>query len=33
MKLDLSVQGDEDIAIVKKSPKHLDKEPGNKIEA
>ncbi len=33
MKLDLSVQEDEDIAIVKKSPKHLDKEPGNKIEA
>ncbi len=33
MKLDLSVQEDEDIAIVKKSPKRLDKEPGSKIEA
>ena len=33
MKLDLSVQEDEDIAVVKKFPKHLDKEPGNKIEA
>jgi len=33
MKLNLSVQGDEDIAVVKKSPEHLEKESGNKIEA
>ena len=33
MKLNLSVQEDEDIAVVKKSPEHLEKEPGNKIEA
>ncbi len=33
MKLNLSVQNDEDIAVVKKSRKHLDKELGNKIEA
>ena len=33
MKLNLSVQGDKDIAVVKKSHKHLDKELGNKIEA
>ena len=33
MKLDLSVQKDEDIAVVKKSHKHLDKKPGSKIEA
>ncbi len=33
MKLNLSIQEDEDIAIVKKSPELLEKEPGNKIEA
>ena len=33
MKLDLSVQGDEDIAVVKGAHKHLEKAPGNKIEA
>ena len=33
MRLDLSVQSDEDIAVVKKSHKHLEKEMGNKIEA
>ncbi len=33
MKLDLSVQGDEDIAVVKEAHKHLEKAPGNKIEA
>ncbi len=33
MKLDLSVQKDEDIAVVKKSHKHLDKKLGSKIEA
>ncbi len=33
MKLDLSIQEDEDIAVVKKFPKHMDKKPGNKIEA
>ena len=33
MKLDLSVQEDEDIAVAKKSHKHLEKELGNKIEA
>lgn len=33
MKLDLSVQKDEDIAVVKKSYKHLDKKLGSKIEA
>ncbi len=33
MKLDLSVQKDEDIAVAKDSHKHLDKAPGNKIEA
>ncbi len=33
MKLDLSIEDDENIAVVKKYPKHLDKEPGNKIEA
>ncbi|MCR4289111.1 MAG: hypothetical protein NUV86_02475 [Candidatus Scalindua sp.] len=33
MKLNLSVQNDEDIAVVRKSRKHLDKELGNKIEA
>ncbi len=33
MKLNLGVQEDEDIAVVKKSPEHLKKEPGNKIEA
>ncbi len=33
MKLDLSVQEDENIAVVKKFPKHLVKKPGNKIEA
>jgi len=33
MKLNLSVQDNEDIAVVKKLRKHLDKELGNKIEA
>ncbi|MBT3879960.1 MAG: hypothetical protein HON76_22055 [Candidatus Scalindua sp.] len=33
MKLDLSIEDDENIAVVKKYPKHLDKKPGNKIEA
>jgi cell division protein FtsL len=33
MKLNLSIQEDEDIAIVKKPPERLEKEPGNKIEA
>ena len=33
MKLDLSVQEDEDIAVAKKSHKNLEKELGNKIEA
>ena len=33
MKLDLSVQGDEDVSVVKKSHKQLDKELVNKIEA
>jgi hypothetical protein len=33
MKLNLSVQKDEGVAVVKKSPEHLEKEPGNKIEA
>lgn len=33
MKLDLSIQKDEDIAVVKKSHKYLDKKLGNKIEA
>jgi hypothetical protein len=33
MRLDLSVQSDEDIAVVKKSHKHLEKEMGSKIEA
>jgi len=33
MELDLSVHEDEDIAVVKESHKHLDKSPGNKIEA
>ncbi|MDP6923724.1 MAG: hypothetical protein R2568_00155 [Candidatus Scalindua sp.] len=33
MKLDLSVQEDEDIAVAKESHKHLDKAPGSKIEA
>jgi hypothetical protein len=33
MKLNLSVQEDEGVAVVKKSPEHLEKEPGNKIEA
>ena len=33
MKLNLSVQKDEEIAIVKKSPEHLDKKLESKIEA
>ena len=33
MKLDLSAQKDEDIAVVRKSHKHLDKKLGSKIEA
>ena len=33
MKLDLSVQEDEDIAVAKKSHKNFEKELGNKIEA
>ena len=33
MKLDLSVQQDEDIAVAKESHKHLDKKLGHKIEA
>ncbi len=33
MRLNLSVQKDEDIAVVKKSHKHLDKNLGCKIEA
>ncbi len=33
MKLDLGIQKDEDIAVVKKSHKYLDKKLGNKIEA
>ena len=33
MKLNLSVQKDEDIAVVKKSHKYLEKKLGNKIEA
>ena len=33
MKLDLSVPKDEDISVVKKSHRHLDKKLGNKIEA
>lgn len=33
MKLDLSIQKDEDIAVVKKSHKYLDKKLGSKIEA
>jgi len=33
MKLDLSVQKDEDIAVVKKSHKYLYKKLGSKIEA
>ena len=33
MKLNLNVQKDEDIAVVKKSYKHLDKKLGSKIEA
>jgi hypothetical protein len=33
MKLDLSVQKDEDIAVVKKSHKYLDNKLGSKIEA
>ena len=33
MKLDLSVQEDEDIAVAKESHKHLEKELGDKIEA
>ena len=33
MKLNLSVQKDEEIAVVKKSHKYLDKKLGNKIEA
>ncbi len=33
MKLKLRVQKDEDIAVVKKSFKHLDKRLGNKIDA
>ena len=33
MKLDLSVQEDEDIAVAKKSHKYLEKSLGNKIEA
>jgi cell division protein FtsL len=33
MKLDLCVQEDEDIAVAKKSHKHLEKELGNKKEA
>ncbi len=32
MKLDLSVQEDEDIAVARESHKHLDKARGNKIE-
>ena len=33
MKLNLNVQEDEEIAIVKKSPEHLDKKLESKIEA
>ena len=33
MKLDLSVQSKEDIAVVKKSRNHMDKKPESKIEA
>jgi hypothetical protein len=33
MKLDLSVQGKEDIAVAKKSHNHMDKKLGSKIEA
>lgn len=33
MKLNLSIQNDEDIAVVKKSHNHLDKKLGRKIEA
>ena len=33
MKLNLKVQEDEEIAIVKKSPEHLDKKLESKIEA
>ncbi len=33
MKLNLSVQNDEEIAVVKKSHKYLDKKLGSKIEA
>ena len=33
MKLNLSVQKDEEIAVVKKSHRHLDKQLGSKIEA
>jgi hypothetical protein len=33
MKLDLSVQSKEEIAVVKKPRNHMDKKPGSKIEA
>jgi hypothetical protein len=33
MKLNLSIQNDEDIAVVKKYHNHLDKKLGRKIEA
>ena len=33
MKLDLSIQSKDDIAVVKKSHNRMDKKPGSKIEA